>query len=123
MQCSVCNVQCSVCNVQCSVCNVLSMQCLLCTVQCLLCAVQCLLCAECRCSVLFKHSFPLILKAGMQQVSKTGRPHLKMLSYVKHYTAYNVETDRFEFKAPVSNFTMWDSFLPQYQMAFKEVQN
>ena len=36
---------------------------------------------------------------GMQQwkPGTNGQSYLKMLSYLKHYTAYSVETDRFEF--------------------------
>jgi hypothetical protein len=49
-------------------------------------------------------------------------PRLKILAYVKHYTAYNVESSRFTFTANVSQFTMFDSYLPQYQMAFQEGQ-
>ena len=56
---------------------------------------------------------------GMQQVDPaTG--HLKMLSYLKHYTAYSVEANRFEFVANVSLFDFWDSYLPQYEKAFTE---
>jgi hypothetical protein len=36
--------------------------------------------------------------------------------------ADNVETERFTFAANVSQFTMFDSYLPQYEMAFKEGQ-
>lgn len=43
-----------------------------------------------------------------------------MLAYVKHYTAYNVETSRFTFTANTSQFDFFDSYLPQYKMAFKE---
>eukprot|EP00729_Bicosta_minor_P012589 gene12589-23156_t len=54
---------------------------------------------------------------GMQQVSeKTG--FYKMLSYLKHYTAYNKEADRFSWKANVTDFDMYDSYLPQYEIAF-----
>eukprot|EP00930_Biecheleria_cincta_P033581 TRINITY_DN23268_c0_g1_i1.p1 TRINITY_DN23268_c0_g1~~TRINITY_DN23268_c0_g1_i1.p1 ORF type:complete len:813 (-),score=128.88 TRINITY_DN23268_c0_g1_i1:19-2457(-) len=55
---------------------------------------------------------------GMQQVSPQG--HLKMTAYVKHYTAYNKEKDRWTFVANVSMFDLWDSYLPQYQRAFQE---
>lgn len=39
---------------------------------------------------------------GMQQikVGKGGKPVMKMLSSLKHYTAYSVETSRFTFSAP-----------------------
>ena len=57
---------------------------------------------------------------GMQQIKtgKNGKPYLKMLSYLKHYTAYSVETSRFTFSANVTNFTLHDSNLPQYEAAF-----
>jgi hypothetical protein len=35
-------------------------------------------------------------------------------------TAYGVETDRFNFANNVSQFEFWDSYLPQYEMAFRE---
>ena len=57
---------------------------------------------------------------GMQQVKtgKGGKPVLKMLSSLKHYTAYSVETSRFTFSANVTEFTLHDSNLPQYEAAF-----
>jgi hypothetical protein len=33
-----------------------------------------------------------------------------------------VEANRFTFTANVSMFDFWDSYLPQYEMAFVEVQ-
>ena len=59
---------------------------------------------------------------GMQQTKtgKGGKPVLKMLSSLKHYTAYSVETSRFTFSASVTNFTLHDSNLPQYEAAFVE---
>jgi beta-D-xylosidase 4 len=53
---------------------------------------------------------------GMQQVSSQG--HVKMLAYVKHFTAYNKEANRYSFGANVSDFDLWDSYLPQFEMAF-----
>jgi beta-D-xylosidase 4 len=56
---------------------------------------------------------------GMQQISNvTG--HLKMISYLKHYTAYSKEAGRFSWKANVTDFDMFDSNLPQYEVAFKQ---
>eukprot|EP00658_Telonema_sp_P-2_P004662 TRINITY_DN11725_c0_g2_i2.p1 TRINITY_DN11725_c0_g2~~TRINITY_DN11725_c0_g2_i2.p1 ORF type:complete len:747 (-),score=170.82 TRINITY_DN11725_c0_g2_i2:277-2517(-) len=57
---------------------------------------------------------------GMQQLSSQG--HLKMLSYLKHYTAYSVEASRFTFVANVTLFDLWDSYLPQYEIAFTQGQ-
>ena len=67
-------------------------------------------------------SYAVSYLRGMQQMSSAPRPRMKMLAYVKHYTAYNVEASRFTFVANVSQFTMFDSYLPQYEMAFKEGQ-
>ena len=50
---------------------------------------------------------------GMQQMSEGPRPHLKMIAYLKHYTAYSVETSRFTFVANVSMYDLWDSNLAQ----------
>lgn len=58
---------------------------------------------------------------GMQQTAPgklSGRPQLKMLAYLKHYTAYSVEKNRFTFSSNVSNFTLWDSNLPQFKQGF-----
>ena len=57
---------------------------------------------------------------GCQQVSsKPGdKPFPKMLAYLKHYTAYNVETSRFTFSANVTQYDFFDSYLPQYEAAF-----
>ena len=57
---------------------------------------------------------------GMQQVSSGPRPHLKMAAYMKHYTAYNVKAQRFTFRANVTQFDFWDSYLPQYKAGFEE---
>eukprot|EP00911_Craspedida_sp_UC1_P002269 UC1_evm1s1722 len=60
---------------------------------------------------------------GMQQTAQSstnGREYLKMLAYVKHYTAYNVEASRFTFTANVSMFDLWDTYLAQYEPAFKQ---
>jgi xylan 1,4-beta-xylosidase len=48
------------------------------------------------------------------------KPFPKMLAYLKHYTAYNVETKRFTFSANVSDYDFWDSYLPQYEAAFTQ---
>jgi beta-D-xylosidase 4 len=58
---------------------------------------------------------------GMQQWAGEGSgARVKMNAYVKHYTAYGVETDRFNFVSNVTQFTFWDSYLPQYEMAFRD---
>ena len=43
---------------------------------------------------------------------------LRSASYLKHYTAYSVEADRFTFSAPLSAYTLRDSNLPQYEAGF-----
>jgi len=58
---------------------------------------------------------------GMQQIDSNGT--YKMLSYLKHYTAYSVESSRFTFVANVSMFDFWDSYLPQYEIAFTKGQS
>lgn len=47
-------------------------------------------------------------------------PHyLKMISGLKHFGFYSYETDRCSFIPTVSTFDMYDSYLPQYEMAFR----
>merc|ERR1711907_699114 len=58
---------------------------------------------------------------GLQQVDPNGQ--LKMLAYLKHYTAYSVESSRFTFTANVSMFDLWDSYLPQYEAALTQGQS
>ena len=56
---------------------------------------------------------------GMQQraTGAGGQPLYKMRAYLKHYTAYSVETSRFTFSANLSAFDLHDSNLPQYAAA------
>eukprot|EP00041_Stephanoeca_diplocostata_P032967 m.1075633 g.1075633 ORF g.1075633 m.1075633 type:complete len:890 (+) comp24243_c0_seq1:40-2709(+) len=68
-------------------------------------------------------SYAAAYTAGMQQMSQGKRPHLKMLSYLKHYTAYSVEASRFTFSANVTQFDFWDSYLPQFEYAFTHGDN
>lgn len=42
-----------------------------------------------------------------------------MHATLKHYTAYSVETDRFGFDGNVSQYDLFDSYLPQYQAGFQ----
>lgn len=70
-------------------------------------------------------SYAVAMTNGMQAVGQgtgalAGKTYQKMLAYVKHYTAYSVETNRFVFSNPVSQFDFFDTFLPQYEMVFKE---
>lgn len=55
---------------------------------------------------------------GMQQEDKAGYP--LMLAYLKHYTAYSTETNRGHDDYDISVFDLFDSYLPQYEIAFKE---
>ena len=57
-----------------------------------------------------------VLGSGKNSLGK--KKYQKMLSFVKHYTAYNVESHRFTYSANVSQFDFWDSYLPQFEMAF-----
>lgn len=57
---------------------------------------------------------------GMQQRDATPKSRLLISSYLKHYTEYNVETSRFTFTHNVSQFSMWDSYLPAYRIGMQE---
>jgi beta-glucosidase-like glycosyl hydrolase len=56
--------------------------------------------------------------SGMQEPDAHGHP--KMLTYLKHYTAYSRETNRGHDTYNISMFDFWDTYLPQYEIAFKE---
>jgi len=55
---------------------------------------------------------------GQQQRDAKG--FLKMRAYLKHYTAYSVETNRGHDNYAISTFDFFDTYLPQYQMAFEQ---
>ena len=61
---------------------------------------------------------------GMQQtaVGTNGRTYQKILSLLKHYAVYNVESARFTWGTSVSMFDLFDSCLPAFQMAMTEVR-
>ncbi len=44
--------------------------------------------------------------------------YLKMIAGLKHYDAYSLEFARGSFIPNISTFDLWDSYLPQYRMAF-----
>lgn len=48
--------------------------------------------------------------------------YLKMIAGLKHYDAYSVETNRMSFNAEITTFDLWDTYLPQYEIAFVEGQ-
>ncbi|EDQ91999.1 uncharacterized protein MONBRDRAFT_337, partial [Monosiga brevicollis MX1] len=57
---------------------------------------------------------------GMMQADAAGHP--KMLAYLKHFTAYSTETNRQHSDFNVSSHDLWDTYLPQYEMAFRSAQ-
>jgi beta-glucosidase-like glycosyl hydrolase len=54
---------------------------------------------------------------GMQTKDSAGHP--KMLAYLKHYTIYSREQNRMHSEANVTDFDLHDSYLAQYEEAFK----
>jgi len=56
---------------------------------------------------------------GIQEGDDPRWP-LKIHATLKHYTAYSVETNRFGFIGNVSTYDVYDSFLPQYALAFQK---
>ena len=54
---------------------------------------------------------------GMQ--TEDGEGHPKMIAYLKHFTAYSREEDRMHSEANISNFDLFDTYLPQYELAFE----
>ena len=55
---------------------------------------------------------------GMQEEDAAGHP--KMLTYLKHFTAYSTETNRGHDTYAISPFDLHDSYLAQYKIAFEE---
>jgi beta-glucosidase len=45
--------------------------------------------------------------------------YLKMIAGLKHYAAYSVEDDRPTFIPNVTDFDLWDSYLPHFKMGFQ----
>eukprot|EP00937_MAST-01D_sp_MAST-1D-sp2_P007217 g7217.t1 len=62
--------------------------------------------------------FAAEMVAGMQEEDANGHP--KMLAYLKHFTAYSKEANRGHDTYNISTFDLWDSYLPQYEIAFKQ---
>jgi hypothetical protein len=56
--------------------------------------------------------------AGMQEPDGNGHP--KMLAYLKHFTAYSTETNRGHDDYAITAHDFFDTYLPQYEIAFKE---
>ena len=54
---------------------------------------------------------------GMQEPDKAGHP--LMLAYLKHYTAYSREQNRRYSEANISTFDLYDTYVRQYELAFK----
>lgn len=59
---------------------------------------------------------------GMQQTraGPGGEPIFRMRSYLKHFTAYSVEANRFTFAANLSAYDLHDSNLPQFATGLRE---
>ena len=55
---------------------------------------------------------------GMQEEDAHGHP--KMIALVKHFTAYSQETGRGYDTFNISQFDLFDTYLPQYEAAFKQ---
>eukprot|EP01065_Artemidia_motanka_P046983 TRINITY_DN7245_c0_g1_i1.p1 TRINITY_DN7245_c0_g1~~TRINITY_DN7245_c0_g1_i1.p1 ORF type:complete len:747 (+),score=212.76 TRINITY_DN7245_c0_g1_i1:53-2293(+) len=55
---------------------------------------------------------------GMQE--KDAKGHLKMVAYLKHFTAYSKEGDRGHDSYNISMYDFWDTYLPQYAIAMTE---
>jgi beta-glucosidase-like glycosyl hydrolase len=55
--------------------------------------------------------------SGMQEPDVAGHP--KMLAYLKHYTAYSREQNRRYSEANISTFDLYDTYVRQYELAFK----
>lgn len=55
---------------------------------------------------------------GMQEKDSNGYP--KLMAYLKHFTAYSRETGRGHDDYNISMHDLFDTYLPQYEMALKE---
>ena len=55
--------------------------------------------------------------SGMQTMDSGGHP--KMLAYLKHYTGYSREQNRMHSEDNITLFDLYDTYLPQYEEAFK----
>jgi len=55
---------------------------------------------------------------GMQEHDSLGRP--RTLAFVKHFTAYSLETDRTHGNNKISKFDLADTYLRQYEMVFRQ---
>ena len=53
---------------------------------------------------------------GMQEEDAHGYP--KMLAFLKHFTAYSTETNRGHDDYKISQHDLFETYLPQYEMAF-----
>jgi beta-D-xylosidase 4 len=55
---------------------------------------------------------------GMQE--GPDQRYIKMIAFLKHYTAYSVETNRAAFNANISTFDFYDTFVAQFEIAFTQ---
>ena len=55
---------------------------------------------------------------GCQEPDSNGHP--RMIALLKHFTAYSTEHGRGHDTYNISDFDLFDTYLPQYEIAFKE---
>ena len=55
---------------------------------------------------------------GMMEEDEQGHP--RMLAYLKHFTAYSTETNRFHSDANITAHDLFETYLRQYEIAFTE---
>ena len=77
-----------------------------------------LLCLLSRGASVWDRWYAAHMVQGMQQEDAAGHP--KMLAYLKHFTAYSTEANRGHDTYKISTFDLFDSYLAQYEIAFKE---
>ena len=82
-----------------------------------------LIATNCDCSSSSSGEDPLLsgtyaaeMVSGMQEKDAQGHP--KMLAYLKHFTAYSVETNRGHDSYNISLHDLHETYLAQYELAF-----
>lgn len=69
---------------------------------------------------LLSGSYASEMVQGMQEEDAQGYP--KVIAYLKHFTAYSRETNRGHDNYEISTHDLFESYLPQYEQAFREGQ-
>lgn len=59
-------------------------------------------------------------RTGGTQESIEGAGLLKMIAGLKHFALYSVEDNRHSRNFNVSDFDLWDTYLPQYRLGFSK---